>query len=335
MTESLKNPRRFSEAAAYGLRVFPMNIADGPPPVTWTKFKQHAATPNELAAWDATELNVGVICGRPSDIVVLVVDDSVPDDMLPRFPIPATPWLQVGRERHFYLRMPTQSVGGSISIGPHRFVAFADASTVVGPGSVLPSGAVCDWVVSPADVPFAELPDYWIADLTDAKYATSGDISVLRQLSPATQENILAHLFNSCARRITELQNAAQDEHRETLERLTTELFGDVSTVAVNWFIFGELLKGAALSVGLEPVATEKLMASIADSETYRENYALAAALRWAYDEGSSSFLSRKKLSPSEFNSSCGGLENWDTANLLLSAGLIDRVYACAECGRY
>ena len=137
------NPHRFSEAAAQGLRVFPVNVVDGPAPVSWTEFETREPTVEELGTWDATEFNVGVMCGRPADIVVLVVkDEPIMDDFLRRLKMPATPYVRIGDERHFYFKKPAIEVGFAIAIGPLHLTAFSDGSTVVGAGSVTPSGTV-------------------------------------------------------------------------------------------------------------------------------------------------------------------------------------------------
>lgn len=100
------------------------------------------------------------MCGRPSEIVVLIVkDEPIIDDFLRRLKMPATPYLRVGDERHFYFQKPAVEVGFAIAIGPLRLAAFSDGSTVFGAGSIAPTGAVYEWSISPGGLPFAELPE--------------------------------------------------------------------------------------------------------------------------------------------------------------------------------
>lgn len=334
MIDNHKNPRRFTDAAAHGLRVFPMNIADGAPPVNWTEYEDRAPTPDELAAWDATHFNVGVICGKSSDIVVMMVDDSVDDDMLPRFPLPATPWLRAGSERHFYFRAPAVDVGRSISIGPCRFVAYGDCSTVVGPGSVAPSGVTYDWVVSPAEVEFAELPEHWVADLRDESNNTYGDSAVLGRLSESTRDRVFNHLIGECSIAIADLKASPESERRSLFELRAGHIRWAAAAGASDWHVCEELLKGAALEVGLEPHATAEALKKMGTFNLYFEEHPLALAVRWIFEPEENCFSRRESLSIDEFNAQFGSeVKDGDMANLLLSQGLIDRISPCCACG--
>lgn len=325
--------RRFSEAAAQGLRVFPLNVADGPPPVSWTDYEMREPTAGELATWDAGDCNVGIICGEPSDVVILVVDNSVSDEMLLRFPIPLTPQVRVGDERHFYFQKPAVEVGSSISIGPLRFVAYADCSTVVGAGSVRPDGCIYEWVVSLREVPLAPLPSEWIEDLMDEQYRTYGEGAVLGQLSEDTRGRVLDFVLRKCSRAISDLKFCPEKKLRQTFESWARGIRSDTAAIAGDWHAFAELLKGAALEVGLEPHATADYLAHLGQISAFEGGQPAAIAVRWVYDEQRQTFRRREELSVEDFNAKFGAdFDDRDIAFFLLSHGLVDRISDCTKC---
>lgn len=322
--------RRFSEAAAQGLRVFPVNVSDGPPPVAWTDYEARQPSTAELAAWDASGYNVGVICGAPSDVVVLAIENCLNKD-LGQFQLPVTPCLVVGRTKHHYFKKPATDVGRAVSIECVRLTAFGDGSTVIGAGSVAPDGCVYAWELSPSDVPVAEMPPHLIAELTHKGNNRYGETKYLNQLSAGTHDRVWEYLVGLYAQCIGEVELMGEGLYRDKLHRAAEEVALSAVAAGADWHVVAELFKGAALKLGLEPHETADLLEQRGMDELYDPGDPLGIAVRWVYDEQSASFCRRT------FPPECCPAEAQDfsfdeqTAHRLLATGLMDRINVRAD----
>lgn len=143
--------------------LLPTNPRTGRP--MWRPFAENPATEKQIREWfdRDPECNIGVICGEPSNnLVVADFDVKPPKDIS----LPLTPMVKTGRGLHLYFRtakLPKSHVmtKSGMNIGEIR----ANGNYVVLPPSVHPSGVRYEWLdsLSPLDVGFAELPE-WAAD---------------------------------------------------------------------------------------------------------------------------------------------------------------------------
>lgn len=165
MSEMLKH----ALAMTYrGWRVIPVVPGGkGAIPQGWTQ----VATRDKdvLAKWWAQTptANVGVVCGRESDLIVIDVDDvTAAADVIDRLPITFTVHTPSGL--HFYFRYPRRTdddqylrnVQGTDVIGPKVDVR-AEGGMVVGPGSYNAVKKAAYEIAN--DEPLAEVPS-WIVD---------------------------------------------------------------------------------------------------------------------------------------------------------------------------
>jgi hypothetical protein len=67
----------------------------------WTRFQAEPPSDEELAAWDASNFNVSIVTGAPSDIVVLDVDSAEAQEVVDGLDLPITQTVRTGRGRHY------------------------------------------------------------------------------------------------------------------------------------------------------------------------------------------------------------------------------------------
>lgn len=321
------NPRRFSEAAAHGLRVFPVNVADGPSPVVWADYQAREPTAAELAAWDASGYNVGILCGAPSGVVVLAVENLLGRDLC-QFQLPVTPCLNAGRTKHYYFKDPAVDVGRAVSIEGVRLTAFCGASAVVGAGSVAPDGTEYAWELSPADVPFAEMPPLLISELLDAGNFRFGQTKYLSRLTPQTAKRVWDYLTELCFHCISDIEFMGVGHSRDGLHWIAKEVSWAAAAIGADWHALSELIKRAALKWGLEPHETSDILERWGMDEFYHPNHPLAIAAHWVYDEQSQTFCRRNFDTDEESDGADNLALDYEEADYLLSYGLIDRINA-------
>ena len=157
------DPNRFSSLAAIGFRVFPVLTRQKKPAVTWTDFVGTPPTPEQLATWDASNMNVGAITGEPSSFVAIDVDSLEAQAFVDTFDFPITPYVVTAKGRHYLFRLPPGGLQNATNVGGHRLDVRGDGGFVVAPGSVHESGHVYRWGTSPNEAPFAELPAAFLA----------------------------------------------------------------------------------------------------------------------------------------------------------------------------
>lgn len=158
---------------ARGLSVIPVprpqpGVPDGQPgdgkvpAIRWKDYQTRLPTDAELEAWfSATPLNLAVITGSVSGVVVIDTDDQKALGWCTQH-LPYTPWqTNTARGYHLWYRYPDVRVGNRARIETHdgrlALDARGDGGYVIAPGSVHRSGVLYseagDWSVPRADVP--------------------------------------------------------------------------------------------------------------------------------------------------------------------------------------
>lgn len=154
--EILKSALHYAEL---GFSVFPV-ARDKKPLVVWQKYQKERASKEQIEEWYARfpNANVGVITGAISGIVVVDVDTMEKIDK----PLSPTAVSRTGRGKHYFYKHPGREVKNSAGIIPHVDVR-GDGGYVVMPPSIHESGKSYEWIISPDDSGFEELPQ-WVLD---------------------------------------------------------------------------------------------------------------------------------------------------------------------------
>lgn len=232
--------------------MFPVKAHDKTPAIAWKQFQDRAPTDEELAAWDRCNFNLAVVSGSASGIVVLDVDSSEAQEFVDALGLPVTPCVSTARGRHYYFKNPPVELRNSTRVAGVKLDVRGEGGYVVGAGSIHPSGAKYEWIISPADVPFAEMPTSLLT-LLQAKNdgVTAGEAAKECGFAP-TGGKFGRFLQRQLTGARNELSAAAEGERNDTLFRVTARLASEVAGAGCDWQPFADALKSTALSIGLE-----------------------------------------------------------------------------------
>jgi hypothetical protein len=237
-TDTELDPSRFRSAAAAGLRPFPLKPNDKKPVGAWKEFQDRAPTDDELALWDASNFNVGIICGAPSGIVVLDVDSPEAQELVNGLDLPPTPTVRTGRGVHYYFKRPSFEGRNGVGIAGVKLDIRGDGGYVAAPDSIHPSGARYEWVISPEDVPFAPLPHELLA-IRDRKATVphgiaTGDAPTSASL-PMQALGVERFLLDELSVAQTELEAAPSGTRNDTLFKVAARMARHASAAGVTW----------------------------------------------------------------------------------------------------
>jgi hypothetical protein len=153
---------------------FPVYAKSKLPAVSsWEPYQARHPSAEELADWKQKhQINVGVVTGRISNIIVVDCDSEQAFEEVCRRGVPDTPRVRTGRGWHLYFKWPGFPVANAAGLLPGVDIR-ADGGYVVGPGSTHGSGAEYEWERLPADVPFAD-PPAWLMELLKEKTRHQG-----------------------------------------------------------------------------------------------------------------------------------------------------------------
>jgi bifunctional DNA primase/polymerase-like protein len=145
-----------------GLSVFRIPYGSKIPDRPWKEFQSRFATDAELVDWfDGPSLNIGVITGAISDVVVIDADALDALRWCTRR-LPYTPWqTKTVRGFHLFYRHPGVPVRNCARLetreGRLAIDVRGDGGYVIAPGSVHPSGVTYgeagDWTAPRSDIP--------------------------------------------------------------------------------------------------------------------------------------------------------------------------------------
>lgn len=299
---------RFTNAARLGLRVFPVRKAGKEPAVSsWKAYNEHPASPDELAVWDDSSLNVGVPCGAASGIVVLDVDSPEAQALVDSWSLPATPCVTTARGRHYYFRHPGFAVGNSVRLAGTKLDIRGDGGYVVGAGSLHESGAIYEWAVSPDDVAFADLPPIVLDQLKAKRVPSTKRKAAGREpgASIGYPDGVAGALAAAKRNATIKISEALDGERNDTLFSSGVRLASMVAAAGAEWEDFADGLCDAAKSAGLEEVEIDRTLASCWKSGSENPDPFIATARKWVYLSKPNGFYhveSREMLDVAAFN---------------------------------
>ena len=160
----------------YGFSIIPLHPFDGPkdepdttkrgkkPLVKWEEFQTRRATVAEVARWKKRYkgANYGIVTGEISGICVLDIDkpEEAREWITANGGLPRTPCVRTAKGEHHYFRFRD---GLNNTVRKHGCDFRGEGGYVVSPGSIHTTGTVYEWITTPDESPYAELPA-WIAN---------------------------------------------------------------------------------------------------------------------------------------------------------------------------
>jgi hypothetical protein len=162
--------RNVAQLIEYGYTLMPCN-AKTKRPVLPEWQKSNGTTARMVEDWYGKYKNIciGIVCGAPSNIVILDIDSPEAREELSKFgAIPMTPFVKTKDGWHYYFVLPE----GNASRTRQNIIKNVDVrgigGYVIAPGTVLESGARYDWLISPDNCEYATVPD-WLVELLAKK----------------------------------------------------------------------------------------------------------------------------------------------------------------------
>lgn len=152
-----------------GFSVIPVAFKDKKPLVNWQKYQTGRATKEQVEGWFKNpEINVGVVTGAISGVVVVDVDTTEKIDK----PLPPTATTRTGRGGwHYFYKHPGKSVKTVAGIIPGVDIR-GDGGYVVMPPSIHPNGNKYEWAIPLADS-ISELP-LWVIEAPTSEKVFQG-----------------------------------------------------------------------------------------------------------------------------------------------------------------
>lgn len=332
-------PDRFSTAAAAGLRVFPVLPSGKRPAVAWSEFVERAPSAEELRSWDASDFNVGVVCGAPSRVVVLDVDSADAQALVDTLDLPATPCVSTGRGRHYYFKPPAVGLRNSAHVANVKLDVRGDGGYAVGAGSMHESGAPYQWIISPVDLPFAEFPANLLELLSQEKSAKpvrrhtqSPETADMRQGS-----GVHRFLEEELSQAKVEIEAAAQGERNDTLFKKAVSLARHCAGGQADWTAYASRLADSAAAVGLEDEEVAATLESAWKAGSAEPTEWLRIAAEHVYLGAQDMFYHRSSgtdLKPAGFNGVFGHHYGGKGAfsKFLLTNGYVEKVQDIDYC---
>lgn len=261
MTDDTLPPDRFAKLAAWHFRVIPVHARDKKPAVNWGKYMTEAPSFGEIARWDGTDFNVGIVTGLPDGVVVLDVDNDEAQQFVDGLGLPLTPTVRTGRGHHYYFKTPAREIRNTVRLADQKLDIRGRSGFVVAPGSIHASGSPYEWEISPAEVDFAPFPEQILA-LIDAqlkakpKRTVSGITSAAVETDDAdasqASSGIDKFLQLELDEAISNLSASTKGERNMVLFKMAVRLARHVAAAKSGWEPFATALAASARSIGLE-----------------------------------------------------------------------------------
>lgn len=322
----------FHKLYEYGFSVFPLPRGEKKPASQWQKYQNERAAHDEIAAWGTANLNVAVVTGAISNLVVLDVDSPDGQSFLDGYDLPPTPTVRTAKGRHYYFSRPATALRNAVRIEGVGLDIRADGGYVVGAGSQHPDGTIYEWEISPDDMPFAELPSDLLAALT--KPATKSAVASTTRSGKFIEAGPFSTFLNKeLQEALTELRaHDVEGDRNPTLFRLSARIANHVAALDLDWSLIAQEFRAISLVIGLTAKETDSTLASAWKTGSTTPTKWIMVAREWIFVSGRDQFwspLSNQSLKPSAFSSHFADImpfEKATAANFLNKAGLVTKV---------
>lgn len=339
MTDHRVPPDRFASLAAHGLTVMPLIPREKRPANGWAKYQTEEPTPADLARWDSSDYNVGIVTGKPGGIVVLDVDNEEAQHFADQLDLPSTPTVRTGRGRHYYFRAPPREVRNAVGVAELKLDIRGTGGYVVAAGSIHPNGLAYEWVTSPEEIDFAPLPDAILALIEPAKKPNrveptrSCESAVPAAASDFTVPSGMGtFLDRKLDEALSELTKCTVGERNDMLFKMSARLARHVAAAKHSWVPFADALGDCARSIGLLDGEIGATIASGWEAGSAQPTPWILTATEYVYLSAQTSFYhleSGKDLKRDGFDGQHGHLYHGKglLSTFLLKQGLIRKVY--------
>ncbi len=182
-----------------GLSVIPLRPADKRPTLAWAEFQSRRAREAEIRAWwaERPDLNIAIVCGRVSSVVVLDVDPrNGGDENLAPFPSLAGPSaLTGGGGHHHFFALNGEHVPKIAGLLPGVDLQ-GEGSYVVAPPSVHPNGSRYVWIEGRelGGCPLPSIPFWLRRRIWERKFQRPASEAQRPDSSPLVLEPVLSKL---------------------------------------------------------------------------------------------------------------------------------------------
>jgi putative DNA primase/helicase len=232
---------RAAALATLGFSVFPLHVRGKKPLIDkWGRWQDERAGKAQLLEWARKwpDANVAIATGPVSGIVVLDLDTAEGEEKATLLGVPLTPCVRTGKGCHFYFRCNDFFLRNFAGKLPGIDLRAA-GGYVVGPGSVHPSRALYEWVLTPDQLRFANPPSWLFALAKEPSQPAPNGTIVTNVKSPKT----------SSARSNSEISAYAQKAFDEETARVRSAIEGARNhTLNCASFALGQLIAGGELS---------------------------------------------------------------------------------------
>lgn len=149
----------------HGLSMIAVERRGKKPIGSWLHAQTERAGAADVHGWLDEGLNLGVVTGKLSGVVVVDCDSDEGVHDAGRRGIPITPTSTTGRGRHYWFAAPADPVRNAVAIGGSDIDLRGEGGFVIAPPSTHPSGREYRWVtgLSLVDVPLAPCPA-WVLE---------------------------------------------------------------------------------------------------------------------------------------------------------------------------
>lgn len=329
------SPQRFSEAAAFGFRLFPVVHRGKRPAVRWTEFQDRSPIDEELTAWDNSDFNVGIVTGAASGIVVVDVDSPEAQRVVDELELPLTPSVSTARGRHLYYRSPKRLIGNRVNVLGVKLDIRGQGGFVVGPGSIHPDGSIYAWEESPAEVALADFPEQLLALLDEARGQQARSVGPIADAGGPTSGPLAGldrFLGVEIDAAVKDLDAVPEGGRNNTLFKVTARMARHVSAAGASWADYAKPLDAAARAIGLGAGEIAATLNSGWEAGSKEPTPWIVIAREYVYLSAQECFYhvpSGTELKPNGFNGQYGDLhrERGAFSGFLLANGYISKVH--------
>lgn len=231
------------------------------PKRSWKPYQTTAPDEATVAEWWRNPgVNVGIVTGVVSGIVVVDLDTEGAVRYAYEQGIPRTPTATTGKGKHIYFRYPEAGVGNRANFAAiGGFDLRGEGGYVVAPPSIHPSGSTYTWELAPEDADVADLPQ-WLRKMLLGEDAPDTEVLTTPQADEGTRLLIL--VTETIDAELMQLRQTRSGGRNDQLNRSAFALGQIVGAGLANEPELKSRLLEAALEIGLSRVEARATIAS-------------------------------------------------------------------------